>query len=220
MDPETISPRGRGRGWPALKRGLAALTVLGGLTLASLPAQADNHLWLDLPAHEFNSPGLAIPAPPAADQTALPENTPIFAQCAANERPAETAADHALINAGWRLFGAYQGGWGIQIIPATAGYDGMCRPWGYNIFVFDSGEFAGTVSPDPMHSRFDGAESTTTLVGDDHFFSTFLRYQPNDPLCCPSGTSNVEYMISHTANGPVVDVQNIQTHYNTPSGSQ
>jgi hypothetical protein len=39
----------------------------------------------------------------------------------------------------------------------TAGYDGMCRPRQYQDFVFVGSVFAGTLSPQPMDSRTDGA---------------------------------------------------------------
>jgi hypothetical protein len=107
-------------------------------------------------------------------------------------RPAETAADHQLLERGWLLFGAYQGGWGIAVIRAGASVDGMCRPLQYNVFVFRHGQLVGTVAPTLMDSRTDGQEAGVTLLGPlepqgpVRLTARFLRYAPNDPLCCPS----------------------------------
>ena len=70
---------------------------------------------------------------------------------------------------------------------ATSDYDGMCRDFGYNGFAFVGGRFAGTIAPQPMASRFDGALfEPPTLAAGRRLTASFIRYAPTDPLCCPS----------------------------------
>lgn len=142
---------------------------------------------------------MAVPPAP-------PRDFPDDPRCAArSERPPETGPDQQVAAAGWTLFAPYRAGWGVTIVSGLVGYDGMCRPFTYQEFVFVDGAFAGTISPDPMASRADGSgrlseffDSSGTLSG------TFARYTPNDPLCCPSATSDVQYRIDRTPTGPVL----------------
>jgi len=63
----------------------------------------------------------------------------------------------------------------------------MCRPLGFNGFVFIDGHFAGTLSPVNMNSRSDGVLQTIpTLQLGSPLHATYLRYSDRDPLCCPS----------------------------------
>jgi hypothetical protein len=126
-------------------------------------------------------------------------------RCTQRERPAETAEDAALNAAGWRLFLPYPRGWGVTLIAATAGYDGMCRPFPYQWFVFVDGDFAGTVAPEPMFPRTDGAAGAVNLWFTDQLGAEFMRYSPDDPLCCPSGSTSVDYRIDRTPDGPVLN---------------
>jgi hypothetical protein len=96
------------------------------------------------------------------------------------------------------LVGAYHAGWHVVVMLGTAGYDGMCRPWQYQGFVFVRGPFAGTLSPELMNSRMDGALSEVALENDRRLTVQYLRYAAQDPLCCPSRTTNVEFEISAT----------------------
>jgi hypothetical protein len=76
----------------------------------------------------------------------------------------------------------------LALVTATAGYDGMCRPWGFQLFAFAGGRFAGTISPEPMSSREDGVLfGTPSLAPDGRVTAEFTRYLPTDPLCCPTG---------------------------------
>ena len=61
----------------------------------------------------------------------------------------------------------------------------MCRPLGYNGFVFVDGAFAGTISPEPMDPRTTGAGSITGLQN-GRINARYVRYAATDPLCCPS----------------------------------
>jgi hypothetical protein len=176
---------------------LTAFAIILSLMWSS-PTSAQEKTWLDGDLASWNTPGMAIPAAPAIDSNPDP-------RCAERERPAETAEDDALIAEGWRLFLPFQRGWGVTLISGLAGYDGMCRPLGYQSFVFVDGVFAGTVSPEPMDSRTTGAATDVTLRYADHVSAEYLRYAPDDPLCCASETDSVEFTIEDTLDGPVLN---------------
>lgn len=187
---------------PALAAGFALLW-----TVATVQAGG---AWLDRPLTNWNTPGMMIPAAPPRDPLAL-ENP----RCAGQERPAETVEDDRLVALGWRLYAAYEAGWGVKVISALSGYDGMCRPFGYQQFVFVEGAFAGTASPELMNSRFDGASSGVSLFR-DRLVGRFLRYTSDDPLCCPSAASTVEYHIERTDAGPVLVPDSVTTQPTLP----
>ncbi len=171
-------------------------TIVIMLIPASLGAQEAS--WLDGDLASWNTPGMTIPSAPTTDGNPDP-------RCAERERPAEIAEDDALIAAGWRLFLPYQRGWDVTLISALAGYDGMCRPLGYQYFVFVDGVFAGTVAPEPMDSRTDGAADDVNLWFADQLSATFRRYAADDPLCCPSGSASVDYTIVTSGDGSVLN---------------
>ncbi len=175
----------------------AAFAIVLPLVLAS-PVSAQEETWLDGDLASWNRPGMAIPTAPTIDGNPDP-------RCTARDRPAETAEDAELVAEGWRLFLPYQRGWGVTLISGLAGYDGMCRPLGYQSFVFVDGVFAGTVSPEPMDSRTTGAATDVKLWYADQVSAEYLRYAPDDPLCCPSSTDSVEFTIEETPDGPVLN---------------
>ena len=149
--------------------------------------------WLDEPKPvSWNRPGAVIPSAPRTAATADP-------RCRATARPAESEADKRLTALGWDLIGAYQGGWGILMIEGAAGYDGMCRPLAFQSFVFVGGVFAGTLSPEPMDSRSDGALNRVTLRDGRRLVAEYARYGPKDALCCPSGTASVVFELGTDA---------------------
>ena len=85
------------------------------------------------------------------------------------------------------------------------GGDGMCRPTGYNIFVFVGGRFAGTLSPAAMNSRDDASSGAVRILGADSLSAEFARYAAQkDALCCPSSRVTVRYRIDRAGAGPVV----------------
>jgi hypothetical protein len=176
---------------------LAVFAIVLPLVLAS-PVAAQDETWLDGDLASWNTPGMAIPAAPTIDGNPDP-------RCAERERPAETAEDDALVAAGWRLFLPYERGWGVTLISGLAGYDGMCRPLGYQSFVFVDGVLAGTISPRPMDSRTTGAATDVNLRYADQVSAEYLRYAPDDPLCCASSTDSVEFRIAETPEGPVLN---------------
>lgn len=180
--------------------GVAQVAAQEATPMASPPAAAS---WLDSPTGSWNTPGMAIPAAPAfEDESNI--------NCGQQERPAETPQDQALVDAGWHLFLAYQQGWGVTLVSGLSGYDGMCRPIGFQDFVFVDGEFAGTLSPEPMASRSDGASDGANLWSADTISAQYRRYAPDDALCCPSGSTYVEFTITRGDEGPVVNATMIQ----------
>lgn len=171
--------------------------VLAAAVSACLPgaahAQTAAASWLDAATPTpWNTAGRPIPAPPRSDG-------PADARCRELARPAESAEDERLRELGWDLVGAYQSGWQTVVVHAAASYDGMCRPWQYQAFVFVRGTFAGTLSPVAMDSRTDGALSQVVLQGDGRITAAFLRYTPDDPACCASRTTTVDYDIAGEA---------------------
>ncbi|MFN8557187.1 MAG: LppP/LprE family lipoprotein [Dehalococcoidia bacterium] len=109
------------------------------------------------------------------------------------------------------MVGSYESGWGVRVVLGASNYDGMCRPLGYQVFVFADGLFAGTVAPVPMDSRTDGAAGPSSLVDGDRLNVTFSRYAPSDPLCCPSRTSSVTYAIDRAGAAPVLRATSVFT---------
>jgi hypothetical protein len=181
------------RGWLALFFLLSSM-----LRTSAEQAHADG-AWLDdTPLVPWNAAGMPVPAAPLPP--GLPPDAP---QCGGGDRPPEIVEDSLIVQAGWVLFGSYEGGWGAKLLWGLTGYDGMCRPMGYQQFVFVDGVFAGTMSPVPMNSREDGSLASSH-IGQDRLSAEFNRYTPSDPLCCPSSTTVVEYRIDRIDGNPVV----------------
>ncbi|MBV9580723.1 MAG: LppP/LprE family lipoprotein [Chloroflexi bacterium] len=175
------------------------------LILALLPgAAAAQSSWLDQPLSNWNQAGMDVPQAPAMDPSTNP-------QCLPQKRPIDTSADQALSDAGWTLFSSYAAGWDTYVVRGLSGYDGMCRPLGYNVFVFVNGQFAGTISPSTMDSRTDGTGDVRFFGARDSITAEFQRYAATDPLCCPSGTDTVSYQINRTPGGPVLVPQSVST---------
>lgn len=167
-------------------------------------AQGTVATWLDQPAPAaWNKAGASIPAaPPMTGETPN-------ARCRELARPSESPEDRQVRDRGWDLVGAYQGGWQIRVVRGTAGYDGMCRPRSYQDFVFVRGVFAGTLSPQPMDSRTDGALNQVTLRNSTELVVTYARYAASDALCCPSRTTTVVFTVS--SDPPIVAPKSAST---------
>jgi heat shock protein HslJ len=58
------------------------------------------------------------------------------------------------------------------------------------------GAFAGTLSPQPMYSRTDGAISRVWLENGTQLTAEYMRYAASDALCCPSRTTSVTFDIA------------------------
>ncbi len=157
-------------------------------------------VWLDpaTPAR-WNAAGAKVPPAPRSAPGAL-----LTGPCTAQLRQPASAADRAVAAAGWRLLGASQRFGDTEVVGGQSGFDGMCRPTGYQFFVFSGGRFAGTVSPGPMDSRTDGAAQVPVLGSARDLAVTFSRYTPSDPLCCPSSLTTVRYRVDDQPRGPVL----------------
>lgn len=169
--------------------------------------------WLDeaKPA-SWNKPGLSIPLAPKGRETVDP-------RCKDLARPPQLEEDRRVRDQGWDLVGAFQGGWQILVIRATAGYDGMCRPRQYQDFLFVRGVFAGTLSPQAMDARTDGAIGRVYLQSANRLMAEYTRYAPKDPLCCPSRTTTVVFEVANDT--PVVrplSASTSSTGQNPPRG--
>ena len=176
------------------------------LVLLAQPASAQSGAWLDQPLAPWNIPGALLPAAPAPKGDA-----PSDPRCASTVRQPQTPQEHALVGAGWSLFGRAPVSGVRTILLAGASVDGMCRPWDYQAFVFVGLRFAGTLSPTLMDSRTDGALSEVRFMFGGQIEAVFLRYAAADPLCCPSRLSIVRYRIELPATLPRVIPGSVRT---------
>jgi len=197
----------------------AAVALLLALAVAGA-ASAQTAAWLDAPPRGWNRAGASIPPPLAASVA----NT---TRCTVQERPASGAEESAVAAAGWRLTSYWptvRAG-ELAVVLATAGYDGMCRPIGYQAFVFAGGRYAGTLTPEPMSSRTDGALATTAqgpsvTVDAARIEARFVRYAQTDPLCCPSrGHTRVVYRVERGPAGPIATPDALLAEPAAPSGA-
>lgn len=165
-------------------------TVLSGVSLTTLAqAPSDPPTWLDQPLTNWNRPTSEFPQLP---QPLPPSN---ISQCVSQIRQPSLDAERAVVAKGWKLFGPLQTYDSTQLFLATSGFDGMCRPMGFQAFVYVEGRYAGTLSPVLMDSRSDGVIYTPYLANGTEINVEFARYRSTDPLCCPSGKSFVTFKI-------------------------
>jgi hypothetical protein len=147
--------------------------------------------WLDRPLANWNRQGLALPQLP---RPVLQDDSTNIGRCRADQvRKPANAAEKALAARGWLMYGPVYSYDSTRIVTALSGFDGMCRPLGYQAFVYWDGRYAGTLSPLPMNSRTDGALTSIHLTGPARFSADFARYRESDPLCCPSRVDSVAY---------------------------
>lgn len=180
--------------------------VFLGVTWAG-PASPAGGAWLDAqPLAAWNKAGGKIPRAPRFDPDPFLDK-----QCAGQARAAASAADQAVVKAGWKLIGSSQRFGDTEVVLGRSGVDGMCRPLGYQGFVFSGGKFAGTLAPRPMDSRTDGAAQAPELWSAGALSVTFSRYTGRDPLCCPSRISTVRYRIESGNKGPVATATDVST---------
>lgn len=165
------------------------ITVVIGC-FAAADSQRTVDSWLDetKPA-SWNVARSAIPIAPKIEGDVDP-------RCRALARPPQLEQDRFVRDRGWDLVGAYHGGWQVLVIRGTAAYDGMCRPRQYQDFVFVRGAFAGTLSPQPVDSRTDGAIAQVFLQSGTRLLAEYERYAATDAACCPSATTTVTFDIA------------------------
>jgi hypothetical protein len=180
---------------------LAALIFL---IVPPLPGQGVDQIWLDRPLSSWNESVKNLPQPPKAE-----ESVKAFAARCKLEVRRSSPAERALADAGWLPYlhvdrQLVQGD--IEIVAGMTGVDGMCRPTGFNVFVFVGGQFAGTLSPVPMSSREDGSIGAVRLGPDGAIAAEFARYGEKDALCCPSGRVGIRYRVERGSRPVVVPV--------------
>ncbi|MGH2586332.1 MAG: LppP/LprE family lipoprotein [Dehalococcoidia bacterium] len=195
----------------AMLAAIVALTIAGGA--GGAVARADG-AWLDQqPLQNWNQPGMPIPhAPvvPAGEGDIRQGDFP--PTCLGTIRQPQTDEDSAVAARGWHLVGAFQGGYGAMIVIGTSSFDGMCRPVGFQEFVFFHQTFIGTISPQLMDSRTDGVVQDVNISPSfsgmtpaaPSLTASFSRYTANDALCCPSAVSTVNYEIQRAPAGWVL----------------
>jgi uncharacterized lipoprotein YbaY len=145
--------------------------------------------WLDSAPVNWNGKMFGLPRPD-------PGSAPPRPRCRDFVRQPETPGENALVRAGWSLYGAVQS-WGTaRLVTAMSSVDGMCRPLGYQAFVYWDGRYAGTLSPAVMNSRTDGALTNIRLLTATRIAAEFSRYGDRDPLCCPTRITHVTYELS------------------------
>jgi hypothetical protein len=186
------------------------LTIgLLGAAVLPRPVLADG-AWLDNPGVVWNTGSMPIPKAPPIDPSVNP-------RCVEQIRPAESAAGRMVEASGWKIYTVDVENQGLRVVHGLAGWDGMCRPMVYQAFVFTGASepsippgprFIGTMSPVTMDSRTDGALNQVQVFDESHpdsrVVGRFARYTPQDPLCCPSGTSTVTYRIAPYRSDPVL----------------
>jgi LppP/LprE lipoprotein len=168
--------------------------------------------WLDAKAPaNWNASGAALPVRPGARDAELAPG----GRCASGVRPATAPEDRALTARGWSLVGPYTRYGTTSVVMAMASADGMCRPNGYQAFVFVNGSFAGTLSPKLMDARTDGSISSLSVSVYDaaDVSAGFMRYNAQDALCCPHGATTVMYHVQ-TAGRPRVTPLSTETRAN------
>ena len=169
---------------------------------ASLQQQAPAPSWLDRPMSPWNAPGQPVPNAPRADES----RADTMKRCDL-KRLGSTAGERALVDAGWIPYHNFDQQImrdDLEIIAGMTGADGMCRPTGYNLFVFVADRFAGTLSPVLMTSRLDSSSGAVRITAKDALTADFARYSSTDPLCCPSSHVTVRYTIDRS--GPAASV--------------
>ena len=173
---------------------LTLLLGLGGCATTSTPPPdlPRGGGWLDQILLPWNERGAAVPKPPPPS----PQQGENLARCRPGIRGPLTPAERAVTAVGWWLYPNSTRSLGdVSVVGASSDWDGMCRAWSYQAFVFVGERFVGTLSPVLMDSRTDGAWQTAKIETPVHLSAQFLRYAREDPLCCPSRVSEVTYRI-------------------------
>jgi len=174
-------------------------------------AQSD---WLDMkPLPNWNKRSRAILQTKKISQTDL-------AQCRNIVRPPSLAVDRLLTKNGWTLVGEAQIFGKTSVVTVATGFDGQCRPRGFDTLVFVGDRVAGKLSPGPMDSRTDGYLTNVNLITETSLTAYYARYRANDPLCCPWKTEAVTFIIKPDGkNFLLVPEMKISTGENTENQS-
>jgi heat shock protein HslJ len=193
-----------------MKRFWWLILLIDAVVLSAAPISPARQLqlaggsWLDHPLSNWNTKMGGLPrARPGGGKDG-------GRLCRMQVREPASAAERALVRAGWMLFGAAQIYDQTQVVTAMSGADGMCRPVGQQVFVYWEGRYAGSLAPQPMDSRSDGSILNVRLLGPAFIAAEFARYAERDPLCCPSRTSSVTYKLNRDE-APLITPTNVST---------
>ncbi|MBA3357618.1 MAG: META domain-containing protein [Pyrinomonadaceae bacterium] len=118
-----------------------------------------------------------------------------LARCRTVIRPATLPVDRLLTKYNWTLVGDAQVFGKTIAVTVAQGFDGMCRPLGFQALVFVGNLVAGTLSPGPMDSRTDGSLINVKLLSETSLVADYIRYKGTDALCCPSKINRVTFKI-------------------------
>jgi heat shock protein HslJ len=151
--------------------------------------------WLDRPITNWNREGSSLPRLPRPPADA--DNLPTADRCREQVRQPASPGENAVARNGWMIYGPVETNGMTTVFLAMSAADGMCRPLGYQAFVYVEGRYAGTLSPTAMDSRTDGALTSVHLASSTSLVAEFARYSATDALCCPSANSAVQYRIRY-----------------------
>ncbi|MDG2991250.1 META domain-containing protein [Candidatus Synechococcus calcipolaris G9] len=171
---------------------LAVAPLLMAMAPNPTMSQLSSPSWLDQPLMPWNRP-----TPTAFPTLPKPGPGENIEQCESVIRQPATTAEQAIAKQGWHLVGDRHQEDRIQMILGASGFDGMCRPMGYQVFVYAEGRYAGTLSPELMDARTDGSLNDFRVISPSEIVADFNRYGEADPLCCPSGTTRITYTLRH-----------------------
>ena len=98
---------------------------------------------LDRPQSNWNRESNALPVlpEPAPQSSPQPES-----RCREEVRQPASAAERAVVRRGWKLYGPVQSYGTTKVFTALAGFDGMCRPLGYQAFVCSGDRYRNAFS--------------------------------------------------------------------------
>ena len=184
------------------------VTAYSAMVTVALVGQVMAQSWLDRPLTNWND-ALATIVRGVSDEETIAD---LAKRCSLPVRRG-TAAERLLADAGWLPYLHVDreiAQRDLEILGGMTGADGMCRPVGFNVFVFVGGTLAGTLSPTLMSSRADGAIGAVRLRPDDTMSAEFARYEDSDAHCCPSSRVNVRYRIDRAGDRPVVTAVSVQ----------
>lgn len=147
------------------------------------------NMWLDqTPLPNWNSRSRAI-----LQTEKMPSGE--LTQCGKFVRQPTLTADKLLAKSGWTLVGPAQVYGKTTVVSWAQGFDGMCRPRGFQTMVFVGNRVAGTLSPGPMDSRTDGSLVNVKMTSETTLTAEYVRYRASDALCCPYKTEAVTFVI-------------------------
>lgn len=158
--------------------------------------------WLHRPLVNWNNRSTELPPPVAAI-----DREEIQTRCPNLLRQPDSRIERELVDAGWLLYGSLQSFGLTRVVTAMSSADSMCRPLGYQAFVYFGDNYAGTLSPDLMDSLTNGALTTIRLISANSISAEFARYREDDSPCCPRRMSYVTYEASTDEPRRIVPVE-------------